>query len=540
MALPNLRKRSKELVQGESKQCAQQQPALSLIDQALSTAPAFGLRVLLGETLAVPLLREALSCALTTLPQFSGRLQESKDGRTYDVACTNEGARLVVYSTSASLSQLQEAMDEATGSGLGGEPWAKKTFPTDPSAVARKRRPLLSVFGVYLSGGGTLLCIKCMHALADFEALQTFASHFSAAYNDILCRASPDAYARAEGEGGAGGKSGKTEAAAAHGAPTPSVSADGRAVITPGRVLLRTQPPPDRRSPMFDPARVEALALEELPPGVPPLDGAVEMSNAGKMRIVMRAVKHLLLRGGGSEDRSLYFSPDTLAALKRRANAELTEERAREGPGGPLAGVEWVSSNDALVARLMQLLHSAPIRRPHPMTLLRATNMRPRLEPPLPVGFLGNAVEPLRSGGLMPADLSLGRLAGLLRRDLTRQAVAHVRRRVWELRRWAAEGTQGAANLMFRSVAETEPTLSVLAPEGPISITSQSVKPGLWQFGPDPLLCISPVMPPFPNIFILAPAVKGGMALRMTLHRCVWRQLDALFPPSQGGLAAAF
>ncbi|KAG2497929.1 hypothetical protein HYH03_004191 [Edaphochlamys debaryana] len=533
--LPDLCTLADELVRGDGPQPVQR--VLSAVDQAAATAPPFGVRMLFAQSIVAPLLKQALGTTLTSIPQFAGRLKENTDRRTYDVACTDEGARLVIGSTSAGLQQLREALDEDGGPGLV-DPWARYALPLDLAVVARKSLPLLSVFLLHLSGGGAVLSITCLHALADFETLQTFASHFSAAYNALLCSAFPEAYASAENGARAPDSTGKAEAAPANGAPTTRVSADGRAVITPGRVLLRTQPPPDRRSPVFDPARVEALAREELPPGVTRVDGLVVLSTWGWACIILRAIYEIFLRGGGLEARAFYLSPNVLAALKRRANAELVEERAREGPGGVLAGVEWVSSNDALVARLMQLQHAAPIRRPHPTTLLRVADMRPRMEPPLPSGLMGNVTALAVLEGVRPAELSLGRLAGLLRRDLQENVCPQFAQAVWDNQQWATKGSGGPRSSLLETVVHPEPHRNLLAAEGPTLVTSQSAQPQLWQFGPDLPLSLLPLGEVIPNTHVLFTCAKGGMALRMTLHRCVWKQLDDLFPPSQGGLVA--
>ncbi|KAG2500594.1 hypothetical protein HYH03_001362 [Edaphochlamys debaryana] len=499
--------------------------------------------VLLRQAVDSGALRGALAEALAALPGFAGRLVLREDGGMFDLGCTDEGARLLEGRTdSVSVQQVLDEMAAAPYSAAGlWDPWPELSLPPGPEAIAQQRLPLASVLLLRLSCGGCLLALSAYHAVADFEALQTFAAHLAAAYNARL--RSP------QQREGAAARAGVEVPTAGRGEEQAGLTPRARGSDDGGGSNAApplTAPPPDRLGARFEPTAVEALAAPgPPPPGVPPrsLDSMSHLRAAWPLppglaaRVVAaRAAYHGRYRGGGVEGRLLTVPAERLAALKARAVAELAEERARDGPGGELAGVDWVSTNDALAARLLQLLHALPLRRARPMHAFLAANMRRRLQPPLPRALLGNALGAALLEGMRPAELSLGRLAGLLRRELAERTAAHYQMSVHQVgsvvRQYGSSGL-----MMSMALSPGDVTRCNLAPEGPVVLVHWDVDHGLWQFGPERPLAFLPLSgTPANTVRYLASPGGGGVALGVWLHRLAWAQLDEA---TGGDLAAA-
>lgn len=66
------------------------------------------------------------------------------------------------------------------------------------------------------------------------------------------------------------------------------------------------------------------------------------------------------------------------------------------------------------------MIHSLPLRRPHTVSLFMSADMRRRMQPPPPAGAgqLGNLSYSVQLGPLRPYEMSLGALAGQLRRNI--------------------------------------------------------------------------------------------------------------------------
>ncbi|GIL86619.1 hypothetical protein Vretimale_11498 [Volvox reticuliferus] len=158
-----------------------------------------------------------------------------QDGLTYDVACTNTGARLLVATTSATLAQLTALL--CPGPRMGSDPdavdpIAKYVLPRSADAIVAQQLPLSTVMLVHLSGGGSLLVLTAYHGLVDFEGLQTFVARISAAYNAAL---------RARGQT-AGGTAATVAAAGEAGVVLIMMALAIVAMVSATQLLRRLQP----------------------------------------------------------------------------------------------------------------------------------------------------------------------------------------------------------------------------------------------------------------------------------------------------------
>eukprot|EP00198_Chlamydomonas_reinhardtii_P004611 XP_001693947.1 predicted protein [Chlamydomonas reinhardtii] len=560
--------------------------------------------VVLGSSINTPALKASLADVLASFPFFAGRAYFADDGSldvrypqpgaapgSADVSSTSAttsstiaagppgptdsggtyGARFVAASTSATLAEVLAALQ---GGGRHAavlqSPWGLVPGlmpPHDLDALVQGQWPLAGGLVLHLRGGGAVLWVGAHHGLADFESLQLLAGHWAAAYNTRLALVSGDSSGSAA-SGGAAAAGGKAGAAA-------DVQGGGAGACHDYTALL-----PERlRRPFMDGEAVDALADWAPPaPGLPPRREVVEGGRWSGLSVTAKAVWHMMWRGGGVQARCLRVSGLRLAELKAQASQELAAEakvgaEAAAGAGtGAGTGssqdaakpVEWISTNDALVGRLMQVLHSrVRLRRRHPVSCFMAVEMRRRQEPTgervqLPAAQVGNLTYSARLEGLRPAEMSLGALAAAMRRELLYHVWPQFRGCL--ARTAAALTAVGPKGLVWGFCAERDLHENIFAPEGPLNLTCWDVDYSLWQFGPTPPLAFIPPSTELgPSVICIVPeppsqrqgqgqqsgqqqgqgsqeskdrGSQGGKAscgvvLMMSMHNAVWKQLDA-------------
>ncbi|KAG2433821.1 hypothetical protein HXX76_008178 [Chlamydomonas incerta] len=563
----------------------------------MSVVGQFSGGIVMRHTINTPALKAALADVLAVLPFFAGRAYFADDG-SLDVsyplpgppsssaelgnsanvpAGPVYGARFAAASTSASLSDVMAALE-----GDGGRarvlqsPWGLVPGlmpPHDLDALVQGQWPLAGGLVLHLRGGGAVLWVGAHHGLADFESLQVLAGHWAAAYNARVV----------DGQTGGRGSSGSGAAAAA-GARAGAGAGPVQDALGAGPRSYLELLPEQLRQPFMDGEAVDALA-DWAPPaaGLPPRREVVAGGRWSGLGVVGKALWHMVWRGGGVSARCLRVSGSRLAELKAQATRELAAARAAAGPAagpaaagpaaagtaaaGPAAAgasreaeaddkpVEWVSTNDALVARLMQVLHSrVPLRRRHPVSCFMAADMRRRQEPTgervqLPAAQVGNLTYSARLENLRPADMSLGALAAAMRRELLYHLWPQFRGCL--ARTAAALAAVGPKRLVWGFCAERDLHENIFAPEGPINLTNWDVDYSLWQFGPSPplafippsaelgpsVICVVPEPPPeslqHPQQQSQGQQGQGkgsagrGVVLMLSMHNAAWRQLDA-------------
>eukprot|EP00198_Chlamydomonas_reinhardtii_P013386 XP_001702723.1 acetyltransferase [Chlamydomonas reinhardtii] len=394
-------------------------------------------------------------------------------------------------------------------------------------------------------------------------------------------------------------------AAAAEQLPSPFAAQRASAAAAAAATAVAKQP----ARAAFRADAVEALAVEgPLPQGVPERPDRLLLAAAAAPLVAggrwatwaLLAARSLIytdILGQGCE---LHLPTARLAELKSQATAELAQEKeweeshaaahAAAAAGGndnaaccgcawhgpALRDVQWVSSNDVLCARLMQLLHSTPLRQMWPsMTLLRPADLRRRrlgglsgqqsLSGLLPAEtaaasasaaaaadplVLGNASYAARMQAAAPSRQSLGRLAGQLRQSLG-YVVPQLSRSLAQARAalQQVQAQAGAALLLLPgSAAASHPQECGQSPAGPLTVAALDVRPDLLTFGPERPVAVLPLDGTVaPNTVLAYPAIASTAApgaaagsstcLAAALHRVTWRQLDAMYGKD---LAAAF
>ncbi|EFJ43082.1 hypothetical protein VOLCADRAFT_96767 [Volvox carteri f. nagariensis] len=409
---------------------------------------------------------------------------------------------------------------------------AKYVLPRSADDIVKQQLPLATVLLVHLYGGGALLVPTAYHGLVDFEGLQTFVSHLSVAYNALLAKRSSST-STGVGVGQVGGDSrddgGFGSGYDKSGSSTNRNNGDNLSTSnndknrdgssTSNNIRSTRNSSSIIRRGFFAPEAVERLCeTNRLRPGSNPREAMAVLSKWSGPLALLRILYQLFVRGGGVEIRSYWIPPDRLADLKHAATQQLKKGM-----------VEWVSTRDCLAARLMQ----------PSMFMLVIANLRPRVRPPLPDSQLGNHIWGARVDCVRPSEMELGEVAARVRLALTRDLPAQYCEIVRQMKMLTA--VHAARQLITELIITRDPYKCLVAPEGPIMVNEWRVQYDLWQFGPEPPFAFNPVIPPglSPNLVCSYPAAPhgggsgssggtGGLFLMVSLHRAVWRQLDAV------------
>jgi hypothetical protein len=263
----------------------------------------------------------------------------------------------------------------------------------------------------HLAGGGSCLAVAAPHLLGDLDTCKTVLTAWAAAYS----------------------------AGAAAAARPPVLSPLGDRLLA---AYAAPTLPPGWESPIF-----ERRAWTFLP------------------KVLGGALWHI--GGAGGVDSVSYHVPAArLAELKAQASAG-----AGAGAG---ARDTWVSTNDALVARLWQVLGSLPPKRRSRARFYLSVNLRRRLAPPLPGDALGNCAwsvplgdgtEDVGGGGGGPSELAA--LAAAVRASIRGLDLAALSRELTWLEAQRGGGG-GAVPTVVRGV------LSMLPPGGNLVLSNWS------------------------------------------------------------------
>ncbi|EFJ44807.1 hypothetical protein VOLCADRAFT_94957 [Volvox carteri f. nagariensis] len=489
-----------ELVQAPgratSKPIAPEVPCLSFVDHTTSNIGAFGGELLFRQSINAALLKQALQGTLEVLPWFAGRLITRRDRPAFDVACNNAGARLSVGRSETTLEQLAAVLvprPDVVSDANAVNPLSKHALPHDPWVIAKQK------------------------------ALQTFMAHLSGAYNSLL----------GGGQSGGGGpyraattnsdRPGPEEGGTV--AALPSVAERLSAAYAPALVESFADPSPP---PPGTPPRESFVVFPRL------LWRSLFWALPYKLRIKGGGVEQLKEATGGRTEAAPAAAPAAagadaseatevaLDAGEEKVAATVAERRDEEaaprwrpltavfrsccpgGNGGGASGsgqgsrpvenptvkaaapppqpqppvVEWVSTRDCLAARLAQLLHAIPLRRRRPMFFLVAVNMRPRVQPPLPAGLLGNAAWTARVDGVRASQMVLGELAARVRHAIHRDLPLQYGRDWHRVKVLAA---RDARRLVSDLLVDPRPSKCLLAPQGPFLLSDWPLQYGMWQ-----------------------------------------------------------
>lgn len=539
------------------------QKLLSAHDNVFLAVGWYGISCLYATTLNTPLLKQSLGAAVAYLPWLSGRLEGHKDG-SVSVVQNNAGVRFISASTSMSLAQLRAALAPQGGCGA---PFLdnpiKALFPPNYPLSEQLKAPGPLAMGavIHLSGGGSLLMTCLHHGMGDFNCLQALAAHWSTAYNTALTMLSPPGKDKVKGgDGSSAGLLGITPAAIAAAMPAalPGAARELQGCVVDGAVLESYAPRPgDAES---------AVPLEELEQhALMPRVYAWFLP-----RLIGRMVYHTVIRGGGMQIRRVRVPAERLAALKSQAMAELAAATKKVAAGAaadaallPLvqgAGVEWVSSNDALLARLLQVLAALPVRAGLAQALSISVDCRPHLNPPLPRNHLGNLAKEVAYFDLDPAHTSLGMLAAAIRAKILQYPARNYAHNMAHCMALHAAG-HPPGSLYYDMLMTHDRSRCCLGPEGVVMTTNwEADYEGVWKFGgelpveaigaygfegsPNTII-LMPSPPPSASVSVSSSGPGGAAAsegagaagvgqsrahgtdMIMVLHTKAWQQLDA-------------
>jgi len=494
------------------------------------------------------LLATSLSAALARYPFFAGRVRTSPAG-DYEVALTNQGASFSVAFSPCRLGDLIPAGAALADGGAAGNAAAaaggsllcpvdlSPLYPRAPrlllgyldkdiplvhaqvSALARRLglpavqcccrgrswatqrgTPALQGWGAtnsgnrtesagvapqvtHLEGGASCLAVAIPHLLGDLDTCKALVSAWAAAYSACAAGAAPNT--------------------------APAAVLLGHEVLDPYAAAALT---PGYASPTFE-----------------------RRSWAFIPKLIGGAVWHVACAGG--VDSIAYHVP--AARL-----AELKAQAAPERPAAPpprsssaTRPAEWISTNDALVARLWQVLASLPPKRAAAARFYLSLNMRTRLAPPLPAETLGNCAwsVPLGDGseafpppGGDGKGPTLRALASKVRAAIHGVDLALISRDL----RWLEEqrGQGRAVPTVIRGAA------NLLPAGGSVVLSNWGWDAGYSSaaFGGVAPAWHQPFRSAGPNaVFILPapPALEGGGALAfITLHRPLVQELKRSCP----------
>lgn len=429
-----------------------------------------------------------LSAVLQRYPLFAGRLTVNGDG-DYAVALTGAGASLTVATCTSSLQDLlpQGAVVPMEASPAPG-PAAGLIQLKDLSALRPaaapyltkeySNRPGVALFHVQvtsLRGGGSALGLVVPHVVADLRTVR------------LVVNACATEYTRALG--------------APESPPPPETTA----------------PAPDVEEGMVS-TEISARIQGSLPPK---WTSACFERRGWTFFGALLATSLWHTAASGRPQTVAYHVPAArLAVLKAEASKTLP-------PG------EWVSTNDALGARLLQALARLPVGATKTRLLLMV-DLRQRVDPPLPPYALGNGSWLCQAADAAAAGDNLGTLALAIRRSVAAVGGSGDGSAVVNELRWLRDATAASlggasAPCVFKNVRR------ILAPSGPLWLTHWDWGgPGYGDvaFGSGPESTPVWHQPPFsPTPFLgrtvpAPPALPGGGVLvLLSLHRTLAERL---------------
>jgi len=495
------------------------------------------------------ILSASLASTLSRFPIFTGRVRTTDDGY-FEVADFGQGVACACASSPYRLSDLlppgmtpepastfatttnparATASKMQTSSAPFKPPDLVPFYPETPRSLLGflgKDVPLLHVKLTHLADGGTCLSVAIPHLLGDLDTCKTFISAWAAEYcaleesSDGSATEEESATREAEVSSSEEVDGGAAAAAAAHRYQGVDHQKQNKGasegLSTPAKVLP---------VPLLTADALAAHASPALPPNY--ACRHFEPRTWGFLPKMVGSAMWHVVAAGGITTLAYHVPSDRLATLK----AEATEGLARCGtPASP----GWISTNDALAAKIWQTL-AQNLPQKTKSSLFLSINLRKRLRPTLPSDSLGNCAWSVQVGegqeDLNPSSASLGELAVAVRtaiQGLDVQAVSHGLR-------WVEDHLgggkampvviRGASNLLLQSGGVVlshwdwdKDYRSAAFGQGPATAP-------LWH---------QPMEPRAPNCVFVLPAPSaapgGGAVVFLTLHKKLAVALKAKCP----------
>ena len=480
------------------------------------------------------LMAASLATTLTTYPLFAGRLRIDAD-KDYAVELNGAGASFTTATCTSKLEDtLPKAMDAHTGlsaaaaavatNGSGNSHAAASTSAFAPQDISsflpkaplmvlgyrNKDVPLLHAQLTALHNGGTVLGIVVPHVMADQDTLRTLLKCWAQNYTIALIEKKKmdlgvqPTFASATGDGTADGTAG-----------SPILAQN-----MVGEILEHYAAP--RLPPGWESSRFEKRTWSYLP------------------KMIGTAVLHSILQGGPVA--VAYHVPAArLAELKEQA----TNALASSGPGSP----EWVSTKDALAARIRQMLADLP-GKSGKKELQLVVDLRKRVNPQISPNALGNcswtvglpviqkAQHHHRKTAVSGATAEevceeLGAMAGQIR-----TAINNIMEKsdISNELKWLKDNVKGGANMpvVYQNFSDT------LHSGGPLLLSHWTWGENSYedlQFGGGEYsapVWHQPCFDRVPNTAFVVPAAAaapgGGILVHITLHKQLAKKLIESYP----------
>jgi len=581
-----------------------------------------------SQNLDSALLTASLSTMLTRYPLFSGRLIIDQEG-DYSVVFNNAGASLtmakskntelgdllpkgMVAASSSPASALKLKSPKASLPPVTGAPNRSYTpknmdpfFPKTPALILAYRNkdvPLFQAQVTFLKNGGTVLGIAVPHLLADQETCRVLFKSWAEEYTalDISKIGGDNQQQREEVRQkiditvdsrspkttkiDADGKNKENDNNATRVVPVTNILPRTAKNTTIARTTSSTRRTISTQSSMTTtrPLVMGGQALEThatpfLPQGWK--SSRFEKRNWKYVPSVFGKAISNTVKAGMPATVAYYVSATRLGELKAEASKQIAKENetspaiAATGGGNEAINTTnpWISTNDALVARLRQAIAQSLPGKAGKKDLQLVVDLRKRMEPALPADALGNCswtVAVTSNTSTSTAEVpTLGALAAEIRaailelgnntgsdsavndnisKDTTASATTkhrHTdnstsRRNINNLDirnelRWMINNTRpGGAEMpvVFQNFSD------IVCKSGPILVSnwdwgSQEYKDLSFGGGPE---CTpvwhQPTFPKLPNCAFIVPAPCGGALVHVTLHKKLARKLKAKCP----------
>jgi Transferase family len=548
-----------------------------------------------SQTLDFALLTTSLANTLTRYPLFSGRLKIDSEG-DYSVALNNAGASLTIAkcndttlndllpegmlaaSDSPSISTLKNSLPP-TVTGTPGNSYTPEDMtpflPKTPALILGYRNkdvPLFQAQITYLKNGGTVLGIAVPHLLADQETCRFVFKAWADAYTaldvrkmggDIQQQQQQNTY-EVEADGRKSSKttttttitkniddSNKENNSEDATDALPIIKQLTKAITTTTSAITTARP-----SIIMGGQALESHATPALPAGWK--SSRFEKRNWSYVPSILgRGVGNTAM-AGLPVTVAYYVSATRLGELKAEASKYIAAGNTTTTTTTNTTNnttTPWISTNDALVARLRQAIAQSLPGKAGRKDVQLVVDLRKRMKPALPAEAVGNCSWTVAVGSDANATEtpSLGALAAEIRAailELGNSGKAtttptptakpkHDRKKninnvdiCNELRWMISNGRPGGAKMpvVFQNFSDMVQT------SGPLLVSH-------WDWGGAEYKDISfgggpectpawhqPTFPKLPNCVFIVPAVCGGALVHITLHKKLAKKLKAKCP----------
>jgi hypothetical protein len=482
---------------------------LSVLDQAYAPYVVAALEIFFKSPLDTNLLAHSLSSTLAQYPLFTGRLVSNKNGNIHVVATKqHSGALFIEANSSATLNDILPPSHTTTT--VFDPPDLTPFHPPSPTNIMgyldKPNIPILSVQLTHLADGSCCLSMTCPHIVSDLGTGKILMASWGAMYQQMKVK-----------EKETGDEMGSTG------------QQDDESIATLFHVPLENKPLYSHR------------LLEELFHNNNDGDGdrkeqstsmLFERRNWATVPKLVWKITTGRWKWGGSDTVGCFISTERLAQLKMQAMNEilqlLNQKHPQSQSQSQLPAV-WISTNDALVARIAKVIGNLPIRRGQDhLEVAVAVDMRGKSIKGLPkvIGrnTIGNCLWVVKvkskngSGGSGMGEVALELRRGILSLDKKR-----VEKEVDWLRK-----EMSADNIVMPFVPKGVAN-NVSATSSPVLVTSWG-----WSFeeelsfgGDDQVVWHQPqLLPQGPNVVYIVPSpYKDGVFVYTCLHQMAADQL---------------